>query len=115
VQVIGRNGQPVFGQNTDSEGHARLPSLRDLRQEKAPSMFLVTLGRDTSFLPYGRQDRLLDMSRFDVGGVTDSESNQGTVGLSLFRARSVPSGRRDPRGRAGAQPRPQPGPGGAAA
>ncbi|HEX7509230.1 MAG TPA: MG2 domain-containing protein [Polyangia bacterium] len=88
VQVIGRNGQPVFGQNTDGEGHARLPSLRDLRQEKAPSMFLVTLGRDTSFLPYGRQDRLLDMSRFDVGGVTDSESNQG-LSAYLFSERGL--------------------------
>ncbi len=77
VQVVGRNGLPILGQSTDGQGHARLPSLRDLRQEKAPVMFLVSLGRDTSFLPYGRQDRLLDMSRFDVGGVTDSESNQG--------------------------------------
>jgi uncharacterized protein YfaS (alpha-2-macroglobulin family) len=88
VQVIGRNGQPVLGQNTDGEGHAHLPSLRDLRQEKAPSMFLVTLGRDTSFLPYGRQDRLLDMSRFDVGGVTDSESNQG-MSAYLFSERGL--------------------------
>jgi uncharacterized protein YfaS (alpha-2-macroglobulin family) len=88
VQVIGRNGQPVLDQNTDGEGHARLPSLRDLRQEKAPSMFLVSLGRDTSFLPYGRQDRLLDMSRFDVGGVTDSESNQG-ISAYLFSERGL--------------------------
>ena len=88
VQVIGRNGQPVLGQNTDGEGHAHLPSLRDLRQEKAPSMFLVTLGRDTSFLPYGRQDRLLDMSRFDAGGVTDSESHQG-LSAYLFSERGL--------------------------
>jgi hypothetical protein len=88
VQVIGRNGQPVLGQNTDSDGHARLPSLRDLRQEKAPTMFLVSLGRDTSFLPYGRQDRLLDMSRFDVGGVTDSESNQG-LSAYMFSERGL--------------------------
>ena len=88
VQVIGRNGQPVLGQNTDQEGHTRLPSLRDLRQEKSPTMFLVSLGRDTSFLPYGRQDRLLDMSRFDVGGVTDSESNQG-ISAYLFSERGL--------------------------
>ena len=88
VQVIGRNGQPVLGQITDGDGHARLPSLRDLRREKAPTMFLVTLGRDSSFLPYGRQDRLLDMSRFDVGGVTDSESNQG-LSAYLFSERGL--------------------------
>jgi uncharacterized protein YfaS (alpha-2-macroglobulin family) len=81
VQVVGRNGLPVFGERTDGEGHAHLPSLRDLRQEKTPVMFLVSAGRDTSFLPYGRYDRLLDMSRFDIGGLTDSEQNQG---LSAF-------------------------------
>ena len=88
VQVIGRNGQPALGQNTDGEGHARLPSLRELRQEKAPILFLVTSGRDTSFLPYGRQDRLLDMSRFDVGGVSDSEHNQG-LSAYLFSERGL--------------------------
>jgi uncharacterized protein YfaS (alpha-2-macroglobulin family) len=88
VQVIGRNGQPVLGQNTDGEGHAHLPSLRDLRQEKAPTMFQVTAGRDSSYLPYGRQDRLLDMSRFDVGGVTESERNQG-LSAYLFSERGL--------------------------
>jgi uncharacterized protein YfaS (alpha-2-macroglobulin family) len=81
VQVIGRNGEPVLSQGTDGDGHARLPSLRDLRQEKTPTLFLVTSGRDSSFLPYGRGDRMLDMSRFDVGGITESEANQG---LSAF-------------------------------
>lgn len=88
VQVIGRNGQPVVGERTDAEGHARLPSLRDLRQERTPAMFMVSLGRDTSFLPYGRYDRLLDMSRFDVGGLTDSEQNQG-LSAYLFSDRGV--------------------------
>lgn len=88
VQVIGRNGQPVFSERADAEGHARLPSLRDLRQEKTPAMFLVSAGRDTSFLPYGRYDRLLDMSRFDVGGLTDSEQNQG-LSAYLFSERGM--------------------------
>jgi len=88
VQVIGRNGQPVLGERTDAEGHVRLPSLRDLHQEKTPAMFLVSSGRDTSFLPYGRYDRLLDMSRFDVGGLTDSEQNQG-LSAYLFSDRGM--------------------------
>jgi uncharacterized protein YfaS (alpha-2-macroglobulin family) len=88
VQVIGRNGQPVFGEKTDVDGHAHLPSLHDLRQEKTPSMFLVSSGHDTSFLPYGRYDRQLDMSRFDVGGLTDSEQNQG-LSAYLFSDRGM--------------------------
>ena len=88
VQVIGRNGQPVLSATTDGEGHAALPSLRDLHQEKVPVMFLVSSGRDTSFLPYGRQDRLLDMSRFDVGGISNAERNQG-LSAYLFSDRGV--------------------------
>ncbi len=66
-----RNGEVVLGQTADGEGHARLPSLRDLKQAKAPVMFLVSSGRDTSFLPFGRHDRLLDIAarefaNFDV-------------------------------------------------
>jgi uncharacterized protein YfaS (alpha-2-macroglobulin family) len=88
VQVIGRNGEPVLGERTDADGHAHLPSLRDLRQEKTPAMFMVSSGRDTSFLPYGRHDRLLDMSRFDVGGLSDSEQNQG-LSAYLFSDRGM--------------------------
>jgi len=88
VQVIGKNGQPVLSQSTDGEGHARLPSLRELRQEKAPVLFLVAAGRDTSFLPYGRYDRMLDLSRFDVGGVTESARTAGLSGY-LFSERGL--------------------------
>jgi uncharacterized protein YfaS (alpha-2-macroglobulin family) len=88
VQVIGRNGQPVLSQATDGEGHAHLPSLKELRQERAPVMFLVSSGRDTSFLPYGRHDRMLDMSRFDVGGVTDNERTEG-LSAYLFSERGL--------------------------
>jgi uncharacterized protein YfaS (alpha-2-macroglobulin family) len=88
VQVVGKNGQPVLGQTTDGEGHARLPSLRELRREKEPVLFLVTYGRDSSFLPYGRHDRMLDMSRFDVGGVSESERNEG-LSAYLFSERGL--------------------------
>lgn len=88
VQVIGRNGQPVLGERSDADGHARLPSLRDLRDEKAPTLFMVSSGRDTSFLPYGRYDRLLDLSRFDIGGLTDAEQNQG-LSAYLFSERGL--------------------------
>jgi alpha-2-macroglobulin len=88
VQVIGRNGEPVVGERTDADGHAHLPALRDLHQEKTPAMFLVSSGRDTSFLPYGRYDRQLDMSRFDVGGLNDSAQNQG-LSAYLFSDRGL--------------------------
>ena len=72
VQVIGKNGLPVLTQESDVEGHVHFPSLRDFKREQTPVMYLVKKGSDMSFLPYQRSDRVLDLSRFDVGGVSNS-------------------------------------------
>lgn len=72
VQVIGKNGLPVLSQETDAEGHVRFPALKDFTREQTPALYLVKKGGDISFLPYERSDRVLDMSRFDIGGVSNS-------------------------------------------
>jgi len=72
VQVIGKNGLPVLTQESDVEGHVHFPSLKDFTREQTPVMYLVRKGSDMSFLPYERSDRVLDLSRFDVGGVSNS-------------------------------------------
>ena len=72
VQVIGKNGLPVLTQDTDAEGHAHFPSLKDFTREQAPVLYLVKKGNDISFLPMERSDRVLDVSRFDVGGVSNT-------------------------------------------
>ncbi len=72
VQVIGKNGLPVLTQDSDANGHVHFPSLKDFTREQAPVMYLVKKGNDMSFLPYERSDRVLDLSRFDVGGVSNS-------------------------------------------
>ena len=73
VQVLGKNGLPIATATTDAEGHARLPSLREFVREKAPVMMIAQKARDTSFLPLNGYDRFLDLSRFDVGGVSSGE------------------------------------------
>ncbi len=73
VQVLGKNGLPVTTVTTDGEGHAQLGNLRDFRREKQPVMLLASKGYDSSFLPISGSDRYLDMSRFDVGGVSAGE------------------------------------------
>lgn len=72
VQVIGKNGLPVLSQETDAEGHVRFPALKDFTREQTPALYLVKKGADISFLPFERNDRVLDMSRFDIGGVSNS-------------------------------------------
>ena len=81
VSLLGLNGLPVLTTSTDAQGHARFPKVTDLVREKTPTLFLVTSGNDRSFLPFGRRDRLIDTSRFDVGGAREEGS---TKGLSAF-------------------------------
>ncbi|MEJ0001426.1 MAG: alpha-2-macroglobulin [Verrucomicrobiota bacterium] len=70
VDVLGKNGVAVVSAQTDDTGHAPLPSLRDFTREKLPVAYVVHRGDDVSFLPFGREDRVLNFSRFDTGGVT---------------------------------------------
>lgn len=68
VEILGKNGLAVMGSTTDVNGHVSFPSLKGLRREKAPTVYLVRKGPDLSFLPYKRDDRQLNFSRFDTGG-----------------------------------------------
>ena len=73
IEVLGKNGQIVARARTDAQGKAEIASLQDLRAERSPVLLLVNAGNDTSFLPWDRRDREMDVSRFDVGGVAESE------------------------------------------
>ena len=66
----------------------RFPKLSELRREKTPTLFLVTSGNDQSFLPFGRRDRLIDTSRFDVGGVSEEGPTKG-LNAFLFSDRGI--------------------------
>ena len=81
VEVLGQNGLAVTAATTDAGGMARLPPVDRLKRASTPTLYVVRHGRDMAFLPYGRHGRYLDLSRFDVGGVSDSEMLDG---LSAF-------------------------------
>jgi uncharacterized protein YfaS (alpha-2-macroglobulin family) len=70
IDVLGKNGLPVVSAETDDSGRATLPSLQDFKREKKPVAYVVRKDEDVSFLPFGREDRLLNFSRFDTSGVT---------------------------------------------
>jgi len=68
VEVLGKNGLPVFTGLTASDGHIRIPSLENYRNEKSPVVILVRKGNDVSFLPYNDSLRRLSYSNFNTGG-----------------------------------------------
>ncbi len=88
IEVMGRNGQLIASQGTDATGRARLPDLKGFEREKAPSVYVARKGGDTSFLPYERSDRVIDFSRFDVGGVSSS-AEAGKLSAFLFSDRGI--------------------------
>jgi len=72
VDVVGKNGLTVLSAESDFEGHVRFPSLRSFEQERTPVLYAARNGEDVAFLPMDRADRELDLSRFDVGGVSNA-------------------------------------------
>jgi uncharacterized protein YfaS (alpha-2-macroglobulin family) len=88
IEVMGRNGQVIAAQTSDGTGRARLPDLKGFEREKAPSVYVARKANDTSFLPYERSDRVLDFSRFDVGGV-NSNAEAGKLSAYLFSDRGI--------------------------
>jgi len=88
IEVMGRNGQVISTQTTDAAGRARLPDLAGYTREKAPSVYVARKAGDTSFLPYDRSDRVIDFSRFDVGGV-NSSADAGKLSAFLFSDRGI--------------------------
>lgn len=77
VDLLGRNGLPVYSARTDARGHARLPDVSGFDDEREPSVYLVRHNGDLAFLPFRRADRQLDYSRFDTGGLRTSGDDTG--------------------------------------
>ncbi|WP_341764295.1 MG2 domain-containing protein [Candidatus Tisiphia endosymbiont of Beris chalybata] len=72
VEIIGLNGQAIATATTDSSGHASLPNVRNYMHEKSPVAYIIKHKNDLAFMPYGRRDREVNYSKFDVSGITAS-------------------------------------------
>lgn len=68
VMLLGKNGLPIIERTTAADGHAVLPATEGFEREKTPTVYVVRLAADSVFLPYARHERMLQYSRFDVGG-----------------------------------------------
>ncbi|MFH0900782.1 MAG: alpha-2-macroglobulin, partial [Pseudomonadota bacterium] len=88
VEVIGKNGVAVLSATTDNLGQVHFPPIGSFHAEKEAVLYLASLGRDSTFLPIGRADRMLDLSRFDVGGIHEAVEPQ-SLSAYLFSDRGV--------------------------
>lgn len=79
IEVLGINGLSVLKVETDDQGHAGIPNLSGFINEKQPVAYVVKEGDDLAFMPYSRDDRALDYSKFDTDGIHTSDE-----GLKAF-------------------------------
>src|SRR6478609_6314496 len=88
VQIVGRNGQSVLTEVSDGDGHVRFADTRNYREEREPVLYLARREGDSSFLPILSQVNDLDLSRFDVGGVSN-RAEQAALSAYLFSDRGI--------------------------
>ncbi|MDR0291857.1 MAG: hypothetical protein LBI01_03675, partial [Elusimicrobium sp.] len=89
VEVLGRNGIPLFTKYTDGQGLASFPPLKDFSREKEPTAFVATNGTDVSFMPVASYDQKVDYSRFDTEGAYSAEARTKALTSFLFTDRGL--------------------------
>jgi len=87
LNVLSRNGKVLAAATTDGMGMAELSSLRGLEREMSPVALVARKGDDLGFIPWAMRERLVDHSRYDVGGVHYSAGS--ALSASLFTERGI--------------------------
>src|SRR5882724_3152605 len=80
IDILGKNGVPIQTAKTAADGHCAFPSVEKSEREKTPVAFVARNGDDIAFMPFAREDRVLNFSRFDVDGA----QNLPPEGLDAF-------------------------------
>ena len=90
LSVLAKNGKVLKTAITDATGMAAIPSLRGLERELLPVAMVASKGDDLAFIPWAKSERLVDSSRYDVGGVRYSETAALTAALFTERGIYLP-------------------------
>ena len=69
VEILGRNGLPVQSAKSSPDGRVTFASVDSNEHERKAVVYVARLNDDISFIPYNRDDRMLNFSRFDIEGV----------------------------------------------
>jgi len=89
VELLGKNGVPIFSQISSKRGHVSIPVTKDFRNEKTPTVYVVKTEHDLSFIPFNRNSRQINLSRFDIGGVRSSQHQNDSLNAYLFTDRGI--------------------------
>lgn len=68
VSMLARNGLALHTFTSNAEGAVVFPPLGELRRERTPVVITAAAGDDMAFLPFGKSERELNFSNFDVEG-----------------------------------------------
>src|SRR5437867_236977 len=80
VDILGKNGVPIQTAKTATDGHCTFPSVEKSERDKLPVAFVARNGDDIAFMPFAREDRVLNFSRFEIEGA----ENIAPEGLDAF-------------------------------
>ena len=69
VQILGKNGIAAANRADRRRRTLFVHFGGKEAKERSPVAIVARLGDDVSFIPYDRQDRILNFSRFDIEGV----------------------------------------------
>ena len=69
-------------------GKVDLPSFKNYLFEKEPAVYVVKKNGDLSFMPFGKPDRKLNFSRFDVGGLYTEKASE-SLQAYIFSDRGI--------------------------
>ena len=87
LTALGKNGSTLAEADTDAQGRASLPALDGLLREKKPVALTARKSADLAFIPWEREDRAIELSRFDTGGVNRSDVT--ALDAFLFTERGI--------------------------
>ena len=75
VSILGRNGVVIYQKMTDEQGHLLVPNLKNFKNEKEPLAYWIQHGSDSSVMPFAAGDRMLNYTRFSVGGYYEAATS----------------------------------------
>jgi len=89
VELLGRNGIPLFTRTTSADGHVDFPSTQGFENEQLPNVYVVRTADDVSFIPFQRSQRRLNYSQFEIGGVRGEHRHKDNLNAFMFSDRGI--------------------------
>ncbi len=89
VELLGANGVAIISKITSENGHVSIPVTNTFQREKQPTVYVVKTKNDLSFIPFDRNSRQINLSRFDIGGVYNNSQVSNSLNSYVFTNRGI--------------------------